>query len=243
MAEKKHVHIATIGSDDSYIYKVIRFVPQIDDIYLLYTMDNPVDPEYFKKIAENIQGVLLHTYEKVELVCVGLEDFLGIVQTVYDIAKEYDPRTRFSINITGGTKLMSAAVYYSAYYIRAETWYSQFIPDADGNPVEKFTKVIKIDSPVAVNTSHYKPIKKEVLKYIAEWEEDKRAGKISASEDLTKNAIAFHFNRTRQSMLHHLDSLEKDGLLDVEKKKGHDSVRLSPHGVMIVRNLEADDNE
>lgn len=243
MAEKKHVHIATIGSDDRYIYKVIRSLPQIDDIYLLYTMDNPVDPEFFKNIAETIQEVLLHTYEKVELVCVGLEDFMGIVQTVYDIAKEYDSRTKFSINITGGTKLMSAAVYYSAYYIRAETWYSQYIPDAEGKPIKKLTKVIKIDSPVAVNTSHYKPIKKDVLKYIAEWEEDKRSGKIPIGEDLTKNAIAFHFNKSRQSMLHHLDALEKDGLLDVDKKKGHDSVRLSPHGVMIVRNLEADDSE
>lgn len=245
MVERKHVHIATVGRHPDQIYSVTRELGRIDDIYLLYTKDNPQDPDLYFNVAKNIQDSFSssHMFDKVELVLVGLEDFLGIVHKVYEIAKEYDSRTHFSVNISGGTKLMSAALYYSAYYIRADTWYSQYITDNDDNPLPELTKVIKIDSPIAVDTSHYKPIKKDVLRYVADWEEKRSKGEIPVGEDLTKNAIAMHFNRSRQSMLHHLTALEKDGLLDIEKKSGHDSVRLSPHGVMIVRNLDADDIE
>ncbi|MBR4203501.1 MAG: hypothetical protein IKQ93_08020 [Candidatus Methanomethylophilaceae archaeon] len=67
----------------------------------------------------------------------GKRDFRGIVDAVRRIADRYKGRNdvRYSMNLTGGTSLMSSALCYSAFFIGAETYYVMFDSDKDKNDI------------------------------------------------------------------------------------------------------------
>lgn len=58
----------------------------------------------------------------------GKKDFRSIVDAVRQIVEKYKDRndTRYSMNITGGTSLMSSALCYAGFFIGAETYYVMF---------------------------------------------------------------------------------------------------------------------
>lgn len=222
-----HVHIAPVGCEKEYIYKVFKEVGKVDVIYFLHSRD-------LRTIAEELSDSFsIHGY-RVELKEIKLDDFMSIVNLIYDIAKEYEPKTKFSINITGGTKLISAAAYYSAYYIRAETWYSQYIVDKDKKPIDELCKVIQIKSPTAVDISHYKDSTRKILKYIYDCENG------NPGSTLTNEDIARETEKSKQNVTYHLKILKNDDLINIEKVGRENRIKLTEHGVMIARYAHSD---
>ena len=162
---------------------------------------------------------------------------MGIVQTIFAIANKFEPSTEFTINITGGTKLISAAAYYSSYYIRAVPWYSQYITDENGNPIEEECGVFPIKAPMAIDMSNYSQLSRRILKFIYEWEQRQK----DRSQHLTNQMIADNFGRTKQSIGHHIKNLKEDGLIDIEKVGRDNKISLTEHGIMMARYAIADD--
>ena len=247
MAAPKHIHIATVGDHEVMIYKVFNHLSDIDRLYLLYTVADEYetyleDKDQYCNKAKTIKKELSNLCPDIILKPVRLEDFMGIVQTIYSIARENGTEPRYSINISGGTKLMSAAAYYSAYYIRADVYYSQRIDDKNGDPIPSLTKVIKIDAPKAVNLRGYTKLQKEILKFVEQYE----SGRIDRSDFVYKNVlsnvdIANHLKTNKQNISNNLKSLVAKGLLEKEVEGRNNSIKLTPHGVMIARYIDTED--
>ncbi len=229
------------------IYKVFRHIPDIDCVYIIYTEDDQYgtylnsQDEYLKK-AEKIRDELLKFCSTIILKPVHLEDFMDIVQTIYAIAREHGTDPHYTINFTGGTKLMSAAAYYAAYYIRADVYYSQRINDKDGNPIPSLTKVIKVDSPKAVNIKGYTKLQKKILKCVDDYEN----GRLDTSKFVYKDClanvdIATTVKSNKQNVSNNLKSLIEKGLLEKEVRGRNNHVKLTPHGVMIARYVDTED--
>ena len=239
----KHIHIATVGYREDNIYKVFNHLQDVDSLYLLYTVDDvSVEKDRYLNIAKNIKAELTKFCSDIHLMPVGLEDFMGIVQTIYAIAKENGTEPKYTINITGGTKLMSAAAYYSAYYIRAETYYYQYIEDIDKNPIPDRIKVIKIDSPKAVNIGKYTKLQKDILNMINQNENgtlDKR--KFLYPNILCNEDMARELNTSKQNISNNLKTLKDRGLIEIEPTGRNNTVKLTPHGVMIARYVYTED--
>ena len=247
MVEFKNIHIATVGDHPTMIYKVFHHIPDIDCLYLLYTTDDEYgtylnsQDEYLDK-ANEIRDELLKFCPDIYLKPVRLEDFMDIVQTIYAIAKEHGTDPKYTINFTGGTKLMSAAAYYAAYYIRADVYYSQRINDKNGDPIPSLTKVIKVDSPKAVNIKGYTKLQKKILKCIEDYESGTLDTKDFADKDtLTNDDIARETKTNKQNVHNNLKSLIAKGLVEKEIKGRRNHTRLTPHGVMIARYVDTED--
>lgn len=69
----------------------------------------------------------------------GKRDFRGIVDAVRRIVEENkgDKKVRYSMDITGGTALMSSALCYSAFFIGAETYYVMYDKEKEANGVQQ----------------------------------------------------------------------------------------------------------
>ena len=130
--------------------------------------------------------------------------------------------------------MISAAAYYSAYYIRAETWYSQYIVDKDKKPIGELCKVIQIKSPTAVDISHYKDSTRKILKYIYDCENG------NPGSTLTNEDIARETEKSKQNVTYHLKILKNDDLINIEKVGRENRIKLTEHGVMIARYAHSD---
>ena len=169
----------------------------------------------------------------VRLRVIPFSDFMGIVQVIYDIYDEMKGRdVEFSINITGGTNLITAAACYSSYYIRAQIYYS--LRGDDSTPIDK--QVIRVEAPKAIDVTKYKDLTKDILRYILD--------KTNAGTMVTKTMIAADFDITKQKVGYHTGILEDDGLIQQAEFKVDGKVDnrrselvMTPQGVMVARNL------
>ena len=69
----------------------------------------------------------------------GKRDFRGIVDAVRRIVEENNgvKKVRYSMDITGGTALMSSALCYSAFFIGAETYYVMYDKEKEANGMQQ----------------------------------------------------------------------------------------------------------
>lgn len=158
---------------------------------------------------------------------------MGIVQVIYDIYDEMKGKdVEFSINITGGTNLITAAACYSSYYIRAQIYYA--LRGEEGSTVDQ--QIIRVEAPKAIDIDKYKSLTKDILKFILQAS--------NAREQITKSIISEEFGITKQKVGYHTGILESDGLIrqsefradgKVDNRKSQ--LLLTPQGVMVARNL------
>lgn len=207
---------------------MIRCIPGIDVLYLLHTSGGESQAS-----AEHVRDWIRAMIPDVRLKVIPFSDFMGIVQVIYDIYDEMKGKdVEFSINITGGTNLITAAACYSSYYIRAQIYYS--LRGGDDTPIDE--QVIRIEAPKAIDVDKYKDLTKSILSYILD--------KTNDGCKVTKTMIAADFRITKQKVGYHTGILEDDGLiqqvaLKVDGKVDNRSSELvlTPQGVMVARNL------
>lgn len=114
-----------------------------------------------RMLAEKIEKDYEHSIRSIVTRRIPMFDFQGIVQNVFGIyQEERGPKVDFSVNITGGTNLMAAALCYVSYYIGAKIWYA-------GNMKGPISEQVKeVASPKAIDVDKMKPITKDFLKII-----------------------------------------------------------------------------
>ena len=220
-----HVHIATVGTSTAPVLKVINAISGIDKLYLLHT-DGSLN------CAEEIRVLCKDMIDEIHLIKVPISDFMMIVNAIYGIHREeYQKGVDFSINITGGTNLMTAAACYSSYYIRAKMYYSNKV---EGSVKEQ---VIEVEAPKAIDVSNYNELTRKILRYIlSEVDQGNRVSNVN---------IADHFSASRQIVSYHIKLLTADGLITQEdytangKKNGRmKNIRLTPNGTMIALHID-----
>lgn len=221
-----HIHIAPVGFSREPVLKVISRLPGIDSLYLLHT-DNPVSLDTARSIRDTVSCMI----PSINLISIPFSDFMRIVATIYSIFEDTKAKdAEFSVNITGGTNLMAAAVCYSSYYIRAKIYYSLNSTD----PIE--SQVIEINAPKAVDVSGYRDLTREILLYMLECRR--------SDVTVTNSDISSRFGINKQKAAYHVKILAHDGLLEKRAfveggvpDARRNALVLTAQGVMIANTL------
>ena len=200
-----HIHIASTGGGIENILTGYNAVSGIDKLYLIYSTQR-------KHSAEDLQKIFTKMGTECILKGVSGFDFQEIVDTIYEIYGENvnAKNLRYTINITGGTNLMAAAVCSTAFFIKAEIYYVMFDREKHdkGLPQDPIDERVKrIPTPKIPNVNGLGPMTREILEYILDNE----------GSDLTSVDVAKAFGYSRQALKHHTDILKKEGIIEVEK--------------------------
>lgn len=219
-----HVHIASTGGSEDNVLICYNAVSCVDKMYLIYSNQR-------KHSAESLQN----KFQKMGVECaikgVSGFDFQEIVDTIYAIYGENvnAKDLRYSINITGGTNLMAAAICSTAFFINAELYYVMYDREKaekglSQDPVSE--RVKRIPTPKIPNVNGLRPVTREILEYILD----------NDGPDLTSVVVADAFGYSRQALKHHTDILKKEGIIEVEKwDKNHrlSRITLTQEGRMV----------
>ena len=153
-----HIHIATIGKVTEPVIKGLKSIPGIEKVYLLYSGQ-------YSESAEEVKGFLNKGNTPVELIMVDEYDFQDVMSHISDIHENEKPNGphKYSINVTGGTKLMAFAAYSSAYFIGATVYYVK-----DGDDLSLDDSLLTILTTKAPKNSKSDKKGRDILKFIYE---------------------------------------------------------------------------
>ena len=192
-------------------------------------------------LAEKIEADYEHSIASITLKKIPMFDFVGIVQVVFEIfEKKRGPKVDFSVNITGGTNLMAAALCYVSYYINAKIYYA-------GNmkaPVSEQVQVV--DSPKAIDLDKMDALTKDFLRIIyTRTIEDKSVSitdvRTIYGKEMKKQTAAYHKTRLLNlNLIEETDYFEKrtvDGRVIEKVNKSKVGLKVTKTGAMIAAYL------
>ena len=137
-------------------------------------------------------------------------DFLNVVDSMYDIYEKYKeeyPDAEFSVDITTGTNLTSAAACTTAFFTNASVYY---MSDARLFPEKSLKELlIPIQSPKIPDVNRLGGISKDILKIMAD-EQDQ-------GHEVTNSSIASMMGMQPQAVVYHVKRLEEAGLVTIER--------------------------
>lgn len=200
-----HIHIASTGGRTENIQTGFNAVSSVDKLYLVYSNQR-------KHSAEDLQK----NFTKIGVECIikGVSgfDFQEIVDVIYEIYGENvnEKNLRYTINITGGTNLMAAAICSTAFFINAEIYYVMYDREKEKNGIPQDSveeRVKRIPVPKIPNVNGLRSATREILEYILD----------NDGPDLTSVKVADAFGYSRQALKHHTDILKKEGIIEIEK--------------------------
>lgn len=203
-----HIHIAYAGKDAGPAINTVNAIGGIDKVFILFsrTEDNA-----YRNTAEGIRNTLESSGRKCEIRGIQPFDFLNIVDTIYNVyeecIEEYSD-VKFSVNITNGTNLMSAAACTTAFFTGADVYY-MMQSMSPGQSLDDL--LVHIDSPKIPDVKRLKQTTLDILGYIAEMQDSGR--------EVTNSSIAAHFEMKPQATIYHVRRLEEAGLIESEDGK------------------------
>lgn len=200
-----HVHITYAGKDPEPAINTVNAIGGIDRVSVLYSK---TEDNQYKKTAETIREKLEGSGRECEMRGIESFNFLNIVDTIYNIYEECIEKyhdVKFSVNITNGTNLMSAAACTTAFFTGADVYYmmQRMCP---GQSLEN--SLVRIDSPKIPDVKRLKSTSLDILRHIAE-EQD-------CGREVTNSSIAAHFEMKPQATMYHVRRLEDAGLIETE---------------------------
>ena len=202
-----HVHLAFSGKNIDPTLNTIKAVPKaIEKVVLLYsvTEDN---------VYKNTTEILIKKLEEMGYICeskvIRPFDFLNIVDTIYTVYEEQcsiDSKARFSIDITNGTNLMSAAACNTAFFMNSDVYYMMDRRLFKDKPLEEL--LVTIPSPRIPDVKHLGDLSLEMLRFIAK-EQDKQ-------HEVCNVDVARKFDMDPQASKYHISRLLDAGIIDLE---------------------------
>ena len=131
-------------------------------------------------IAELIESTEENKIPSIMKKRIPMFDFEGICDVISQIYEdEKGPNVEFTMNITGGTNLMAAAMCYMSYYIHAQMYYAGI----QKGPINDQVK--PIGTRTAVDLEKMNPLTKEILKIM--YDETKDGAPITITEIHDRN--------------------------------------------------------
>lgn len=219
-----HIHIATLGEKTDPVIKGLKTIPGIEKVYIIYS-------EGYEGSKEVVANYLEKGGTPCESVPVSAYDFDGVMNIVADIQKKEGAigRHEYSLNVTGGTKLMAFSLYSSAYFIGATVYYVQ---DRDDLPLNE--QLLTILTTRAPKTGRTGRTARKILGFI--YERTANRGTVSNQD------IEAEFGMTKQQVSYYIRNLRGDGLITVDSglqdpESGRtnyrfNSIRLTQQGFM-----------
>ena len=192
-----HVHIASLGAKKEPVLKGINAIQGIDKVYLLTS-------EKFASVSDEVMTVCKSMCMDTETVIVSGFKFQEITEAINRIYTDnYTKRTKFSINITGGTNLMAAAACSCAFLIGADIYYVQW-----NEELSISEQLEKIPMPYSPNLGSIKGKTNDILQFIYD---ESEKGPVSNTTIISK------FNIDNQNSGYHLRKLEGEKLITITK--------------------------
>ncbi len=271
-----HIHIATVGTNEVPVTRVLNKVSAIDKLYLLYGANDSMTPSVENgnrpapkgnsvncitetknavakrekspgewdtpsETADAIEKNYESSIPEIRKIKVPAQNFNKIVESIYDIYDEESKKgVKFSINITGGRKVMTAAAVYSSYYTHATLYYA----GTEGNTEDE--KIITIDPVGSVDMSKLKPKTKAILKYIYDTKQiRKETGPLTTTsivEYSRSNDVKVIGGKdaSMQNISYQLKVLRGYGLIDYEDVDGDErkkSIVMTEGGCVLASRL------
>ena len=219
-----HIHIATLGEKTDPVLKGFRLIPGIEKAYLIYSGKYPDSVEkvesYLRSGNMETQSIKADEYD--------FQDVMDKISGIVDREKASGPHT-YSINVTGGTKLMAFAAYSSAYFIGATVYYIQ-----DRNDIPLSEQLLTILTTKAPKNTKSDKKGRDILKFI--YERTLNNGTVSNQD------IETEFGMKKQQVSYYIKNLRESGLIttdlgvfDVEKQAmnyRYNSIKLTQQGQM-----------
>jgi CRISPR locus-related DNA-binding protein len=199
-----NIHIALVGPEP-VIITGIRKYSAVDKIYLLYSKTSKVKVGTIKR--------KLQDFEIKDVVSNEIKSFSfhSTFNTIIEIGKKEstNKNCQFFVNITGGTKIMSAAATLAAYVINAQAYYIMTGSDLaeDSSIIEKIVELPK------TNIFYLNPLDStqiEILRLV-----DRRGGRVSneiirKEIETSAQALSYNIQRLQKKKLINLSIDERD---------------------------------
>lgn len=165
-------------------------------------------------IAELIESTEENKIPAIMKKRIPLFDFDGICDVISQIYEdEKGPNVEFSMNITGGTNLMAAAMCYMSYYIHAQMYYA-------GNQKGPINDQVKpIGTRTAVDVEKMSTLTKDILKIMYEETKDGRPITISEIHDRNKKISVQKVNYHKE-LLRKMELIEESDYIETKFVKG-----------------------
>ena len=221
------VLIATVGGTESVVKLGFRMMDNVEKVILVpgkpfvEVMDkseikdkngkektNPIDKA--KELKELLNGFGV----EVEIEDVNPIDFKECLLKIIELIQKQPEGTDITVNVTGGTKLLSLAAMNAACMCYCKAFYVQ----------EKGSGDVKVDLPIS-SPGYFKDIgeqSKKILSYLLEKQKRLEKSVEEYSDDELKNFISGNIARgigvEPNSITNKLQMMEKDGL--IESKRG-----------------------
>ena len=200
-----HIHLAYSGRDPEPTLNTIKAIPDaIDRVALLYSES---DDDVYLRTTEILTEKLTDMGYGCESRIIKPFDFLDIVDTIYEIYEKYTwnaPGTRFSVDITNGTNLMSAAACNTAFFMNSDVYY---ILDRRRMPEKALSELlVTIPSPKIPDVKRLGELSLEILRFIAE-EQD-------LGHEVCNIDAAWKFDMKPQAMMYHINRLLEAGVIE-----------------------------
>ena len=221
-----HIHIATIGKTYQVVIDGLKSIPGIEKVYLIHS-------EEYLESAQTVANYLDNIHTPVELIQVDRYDFQGVTDHIARIKETEDAegQNKYTINITGGTKLMAFAALSSAYFIGATVYY---VSDDEKKPLEE--KLLTIATTRAPKTGKADRKEREILRFIFEE---------SSNGTISNSSIEKRFGMSKQQVSYYVKNLRADGLITTESGRcdpetgstnyRFNTIKLTQQGMMEAR--------
>jgi len=158
----------------------------------------------------------------------GKRDFRGIVDAVRSIVEENkgDKKARYSMDITGGTALMSSALCYSAFFIGAETYYVMFDKEKGAKGMQQDPLEDRLVKLPTANVPDIKNIGRTTRKVLDSiygyyYPED---GRSEPAEVLTHSKLEDITGMSSSKIGYHLGVLGRKNIISTRKKEENHNI-------------------
>lgn len=212
----ERLHIATVGMTTDPILKGFTRYP-VDRLVLLHS---PETLSYAEEIEKATGGFPDVSCELMEIDPFALE---SIVSAILRVRRER-PKSRLSINITGGTNIMAAGALLAGFIAGADVYY---VPEKPMEGKESGIEDLVVELPVPkVTWDSLRDTQKSILKAIL-----KEGGSIKAPGV----RLAELLETTPQNVSYHLRALESKDLVEIVEDRRTKTVALSSTGRLFAR--------
>lgn len=200
-----HIHLAFSGKEPDPTLNTIKAIPNaIDRIILMYSIS---EDKIYEKTAKILMEKLGDMGYECETKVIKSFDFLNIVDTIYKIYEQYseeDKKARFSVDITNGTNLMSAAACNTAFFMNSDVYYMK--RRFNDEPLKDL--LITIPSPKIPDVKRLGELSLDILRFIAE-EQD-------LHHEVCNADVARRFDMKPQAAMYHISRLLDAGVIELE---------------------------
>ncbi len=216
------VQFASLGKSPDVVLNALRHVP-MDEIHLFTDSDDSPELASIKKFYENDPlriKVYNHIIDKFDL----MNCLLNMIEGIKKVRKKYqsDPKLKITLNMTGGTKIMTSALLLVGYMTASPVFYLKKLREDDG-----IGELIWVPMP-RVSTRDFRDTRLKIIKTLGEINRP-----ISLS--LLKKETGL---RTVQSMTRYIKEFENQDLIESDYQGKERLVSLTDTGKVLVALME-----